>query len=209
MSSHLILFEDPDFSIIQKPTGITCHNSDNSIIEQLGDSYHLVNRLDKETSGLMLATKKSHLQEPLSLALKKGEKIYQAILRGNLESTQLNWDIPVTDKAESRTHPLGDPKLRKDALSLVTLLQNNQYFTRCSILIKTGYQHQIRKQAASLGRPIVGDARYGNEKDNLRIKKIYGFDRLALHSWKLRFEWNDEIFNFESLTPDIFAKLFI
>ncbi|MCK6597691.1 MAG: RNA pseudouridine synthase [Bdellovibrionaceae bacterium] len=211
-----ILLENEDFIIINKPHSVSCHNDTNSI-ENLfqkrdGKKVHFVNRLDKETSGLMMLTYKGQRQEDLTQALKMGLKKYIAVLRGTLPLTEKNspitWNSPLTDKAESRLNPQGKTQERIPALTTVRILKNSSYFSMAECLIETGRQHQIRKHAAIAGHSILCDPRYGNPKDNERIQKIYGLNRLALHAWKLEFTWKNQIYQPEAFLPKEFEYLF-
>lgn len=205
-----ILFENADFTLINKPAGLSCHNEKPNLEDLFKEKIYFVNRLDKETSGIMIVTKFANLQNPLNLALKQGEKNYVCVLRGNLptpEDWQL-WNTPVSDRAEGRMNPQGKKSDQVEAITYFKVLKTNAYFSMAECLIKTGRQHQIRKHAALFKKPIVGDLRYGNEKDNDRIKKLYNFNRMALHSWKVKFEWQKESYYFETAIPEDFEYLF-
>jgi tRNA pseudouridine65 synthase len=174
----------------------------------------LVHRLDKDTSGLLMVTLKPELQDKLQQAMQAGEKKYLAVLRGvidvqtDVQTRWQKWDVPLTDGAESRTNPQGLTTQRITACTLYRVEKNNPYFTLVHCLLKTGRQHQIRKHAALAGRPVVGDTRYGNLKDNERIQKRYGFSRLALHAQCLTFKWNQQEINVASPPPAEFDLLF-
>lgn len=205
-----ILLDHTDFTLIDKPTGVSCHNEKPTVEELFSEKVYFVNRLDKDTSGIMMLTKNPSLQNDLNLALKAGEKNYICVLRGTLAPGEswLTWDLPISDKAEGRKYPQGKLTDQVEALTLYRVLKSNSYFSLTECQIKTGRQHQIRKHSALFQKPIVGDLRYGNEKDNQRIAKLYSFNRLALHSWKLRFHWKNEEFYFETEIPADFEYLF-
>lgn len=204
----IVLSETEHFLIVNKPAGMLVHadssGTDKNLISELNrqkqsslanqqiqpnqphvPQWHLVNRLDKETSGLVFISKKTELVSAFQKILDESEKIYLAVLRGVAENGI--WDWPISDKAEGAVTPQGLANNRKNAKSIVTVIQKNQFFTLAEIKIETGRQHQIRKHAKLAGRPVVGDTRYGNPKDNQRIKEKYKFDRMALHAWKLAF----------------------
>lgn len=205
------LFQHDDFAIVNKPEGLSCHNDGDSLIHRLGKGWHLVNRIDRETSGLVVVTQKPDLQNAIQLALTQGKKFYSAVLRGNMPHQAglwNEWTFPISDQGEGRETPQGRTEDQKESKTLYTVTQSNSYFTAVLCQLITGRQHQIRKHSRLAGRPIVGDPRYGNAKDNDRIAKMYDFHRMALHSWKLEFNWNDQVVICDSPVPESFDSLF-
>jgi len=210
-SELTFLFEGDDFSVIEKPAGVSAHNDSNSIDSLLkARGLHLVHRLDKGTSGLLVVTPKPELQESLQKAMRDGIKEYIAVVRGALKVSPdwLVWNSPLTDHAESRDNPQGVSEERVPAETLYRPVLNNPYFSMIHCRLKTGRQHQIRKHAALAGRPIVGDARYGNPKDNDRIKAHYKLDRMTLHAYYLSFDWKGQDIEVISPMPEAFNELF-
>lgn len=205
----IVLYHNQDFLAVEKPAGISCHNDQNSILRRLDGKWHLVHRLDRETSGVLLLTQKPEKQEELQKSLKEGRKKYVAILRGQLPTTTeiQTWSWPLTNQAEGRMNPQGKENERVTAVTHWRCLAVNEYFSLAELFLETGRQHQIRRHALLAGRPVVGDSRYGSEKDNQRIEKIYKFDRLALHASELSFLWQGENIVIESKTPEDFYKL--
>jgi len=157
-----------------------------------------------------VVTIKPELQDQLQQALQAGEKEYHAVLRGVIEVTSewQVWEAPISDAAESRTNPQGLSNERIRARTLYRAEKSNPYFSLVHCLLQSGRQHQIRKHAAIAGRPVVGDSRYGNPKDNERIMSYYGFSRLALHAHRLSFKWNLHDFTVVSPAPEEFERLF-
>ncbi len=200
----------PDFLVVNKPEGMSCHNDEGSLLQIYGKEWHLVNRIDRETSGLVVITKNSELQNQIQAALTAGEKTYFAILRGVLPlSTEWNeWNFPLSDHGEGRDTAQGNPDEHKAAKTLYRVVQCNGFFSAVECRLVTGRQHQIRKHSRLAGRPIVGDPRYGNPKDNERISKMYNFPRMALHAWKLNFTWKGQLVSCESAVPELFMELF-
>lgn len=207
--SIVFVYSSDEFAIVDKPSGLTCHNSDDSLLSRLEGEYHLVNRLDKETSGLVVVTRHAHLQNRLQEAMRDGTKEYVTILRGKIPTSphwQI-WNSPISDAGESRDNPQGPVAERVAAETRYRCVRGNDYFSLVHCQLGTGRQHQIRKHAAMAGRPIVGDPRYGSPKDNERIKKIYGFSRLALHAHRLELTWSSQKITVESKTPAEFLAL--
>ena len=239
----MIIFENDNFIIVNKPSGLLVHadhtqeadllsllqndkkstaptasiNRDQSASKNKTDSYlsplHLLNRLDKETSGLVLIVKKTELVPDFQALLEHSTKKYIAVLRGHLpvhDDLQI-WDWPISDKAEGGENPQGKTADRKPAVTKFKVLQSNSYFSLVELQIETGRQHQIRKHARLAGRPVVGDNRYGNAKDNTKIKDRYRFARMALHAYQLiltpDFTWG-EVNEFTCPIPSEFESLF-
>lgn len=198
-----IVAENPFFIVLDKPIGVSVHNESPSVQEFLmvqNKPVHFVNRLDQETSGLMLVAQKPSYHEELRDSLDQGQKIYKALLRGKIsqQKSVLEWNWPLTDKAEGRKNPQGQSSDRKSCLTLVKIIHENQYFTEIEAEIKTGRQHQIRKHSALAKHPIVGDRRYNDPKYNERIAQIYGLTRLCLHAYKLQFKFQNKDYTFTS-----------
>lgn len=105
-----ILAENNFFYVIHKPAGLSVHNQLPSVYEYIKTHKlpeHFVNRLDCETSGLMLISQKTEYHTPLSLALSEGAKIYRDLLRGQIKEQSEIWNKPLTAQAEGRKNPQG------------------------------------------------------------------------------------------------------
>lgn len=198
-----ILEENKFFIVLHKPEGFSVHNQSPSVVEFLkksGKPVHFVNRLDQETSGLMVIAKSPENHELLAESLANGQKFYRALLRGSWEKPEKNmlWSWPITDKAEGRQNPKGISADRLEAQTKVQLLRSNKFFTEVYIELLTGRQHQIRKHAAIAKHAIVGDSRYGEKKYNDNIAKLYNVKRMHLHAEKLVFNFENKDYTFES-----------
>lgn len=186
-----------------KPEGYSVHNQSPSVVEYLKKAskpVHFVNRLDQETSGLMIVAKKPENHELLAEALEHGQKFYRALLRGAWDKPEKNltWVWPISDKAEGRQNPKGISADRQEAQTKVQVLRSNKFFTEVYIELMTGRQHQIRKHAAIAKHPIVGDPRYNDKKYNDNIAKLYGAKRMQLHAEKLEFSFEGKDYSFEA-----------
>lgn len=209
-----ILLENPFFIVVSKPSGVSVHNDDDSVaawLQKQNKPLHFVNRLDRDTSGLMIIALKSELHEPLAHAINNGQKIYRALLCGawkTPQTTRLEWTWPLTDQAEGYKNVQGDEAGRKNCLSLVELRRNNSYFSEVLVELKTGRQHQIRRHAVLHGQAIAGDNRYGNLKHNQKLAQIYKQNpfRLQLHAEQLNFKFAgvDHVFFDKNFSLDQF-----
>lgn len=217
MAGLPILYSSKYWGIVDKPAGVSCHNEPGKDLQsqlelQFHCDVHLVHRLDRETSGILVYALSAEMVPELQKALadSRSKKIYRALLRGKLPmeiSATQAWSWPLTDKAEGRKNPHGESAQRKVCLTHVQLLAQNQYFSFVECEIETGRQHQIRKHAAIAKHAIVGDTRYGDAGFNAKISNLYKTDRLFLHSYKLvLFQGNNEIV-VESPLPAEFNQL--
>lgn len=198
-----ILAENESFLVIAKPAGLSVHNNSPSVSDFLTTqkkALHFVNRLDLETSGLMVIAQKPELHAPLAKSLELGTKTYRALLRGGWKPSEKTiWNLPLTDKSEGRMNPQGKSSDRVAAESHVKVLRTNTYLTEAHVTILTGRQHQIRKHAALARHAIVGDPRYNEPKYNQRIASIYKEARMFLHAEKLIFNFENKHYEFEQL----------
>jgi 23S rRNA-/tRNA-specific pseudouridylate synthase len=197
-----ILEENEFFIVLHKPHMVSVHNQSPSLVEFLNTEkkpLHFVNRIDQETSGLMLIAQKPEHHATLSAALEQGSKIYRALLRGpwkkpDLTTLSLKW--PVSDQAEGRKNPQGVASNLKPSETTLHLQRSNTYFTEVLAEIFTGRQHQIRKHCALLGQPIVGDKRYNESKYNERMAELYKNKRMHLHAEKITFTFKNKEYSF-------------
>ncbi len=190
LSEIPVLFQSSEIVAVDKPIGISIHNTEDAfnlidVVEsQLGiRKLFPVHRLDKETSGIQIFA----LDE--SAARKYAEqfqsqsvgKLYVGILRGVLAAQTGVWSQPLSDKSEGRVNPSGVTKDRVPCETRFRVKQTSKYFTKCEFDLITGRQHQIRKHAAVAGHALVGDPRYGDQKYNRRIATMYDVNRMYLH----------------------------
>lgn len=181
-----IVYEDARLLVIAKPGDVVCHPSKagpwSSLVGAAREytqlpTVHLVFRLDRETSGVVVLAKDAKMASRLQRAMqeRKVGKMYRAILTGALESS-VTVDQPLGDD-------LASPVFVKTAVAAggkpaVTHFEpeaatKNRAFTLARIVTETGRKHQIRAHAHWLGYPIVGDKIYGPD-DRLYLEFIDG-----------------------------------
>lgn len=186
-----ILVQNRNIVAVDKPPGISIHNSEDPInlIEVLRQQLNLkdffpVHRLDKETSGVQIFALNGEAASRYATAFQNHEttKIYFGVVRGQLKKTSGIWAQPLTDKAEGRKNPQGVSAQRIPCQTQFEMTQGSKYFSLCRFQILTGRQHQIRKHTAINGHHLVGDPRYGDDKYNAKIAAMYQQSRLFLHS---------------------------
>ena len=192
-----VLYEDEYILIIDKPAGIPVHPSiihfEDSLsngVKYYFDTINLhkkirpVNRLDRNTSGIVIFAKNEYIHDMLSKQMqnKQFKKEYIAICEGVFDKKQDTINAPIARKIDSIIErcvsSTGDVALTHYSI-LKEICKNNETFSEVLVNLETGRTHQIRVHMAYIGHPIVGDSLYGNESDLI--------NRQALHAYKVEF----------------------
>ena len=191
------IYEDEWFLVINKPAGIPIHPSmlhyEDSItngvkfyFEEIGLKKKIrpVNRLDKDTSGLVVFAKNEYIQEALIKQMESNTflKEYIAIVEGYFEEKEGIIDAPIARKEESIIERCinenGDKSITHYKV-LEELELNDIKISVVKCLLETGRTHQIRVHMSYIGHPLLGDDLYGGNTDFI--------NRQALHSYKISF----------------------
>ncbi|MBR1572659.1 MAG: RluA family pseudouridine synthase [Lachnospiraceae bacterium] len=221
-----VIYEDKDILIVNKPAGVLSQKataSDISINEMIlsylmktkqinEDSIHgfkpsIANRLDRNTSGLILAGKTLKGQQYLSQALKERscKKIYHAIVAGELDREIDLSGYLLKNEGTNEVQILKSfQEGAKEIKTHIVPLKTSGRYTLVQVHLITGRTHQIRAHLSSIGYPIIGDYKYGVEALNARAKKQYGVKSQLLHAYSIEFEDGNK---FVAPTPDIFDRL--
>lgn len=207
-----IIREDDDLLVLNKPGWLVCHPSKNGpfsslvgvVREYTGiDKPHLIARLDRETSGLVLFAKRPSVARKFQMAIqaRKVEKTYLAILEGEM-GVPISVDRSIARRRGGPVFVKSEVSLDRTAQSAVThftpLVQNNGY-TLCRVIPETGRKHQIRVHAEWLGKRVVGDKIYGPDETLYidfvergwtdRLESALPMKRQALHCHRYAFEF--------------------
>lgn len=219
--SDRILFEDDNFLIINKPSGMSVHAGSTvrvGVVEALRHLYpklpnlELAHRLDSETSGcLVLAKKKKTLREMHTL-LREGQvtKIYWAMTMGKWKKSERWVDLPLhKEYRDGGKHVVEVQRGGKSAVSAFATLKELRDAELVEVKIYTGRTHQIRVHAAHQGHPIACDDRYGDPEFN-KLAKKRGLKRMFLHAHSIEFtlpSTNQHIKVTAPLDPDLEAGI--
>ena len=212
MVKILILKEHKTWIAVNKPAGLSVHNQEDktNLIQELEaqgyPDFAPVNRLDKETSGVMILSNQREASHALQVALaaETCKKTYMAIVRGKFKDDEKKgeWDKDLTNKAEGRNNPQGIKAQRVLANTAYKVIKENKYLSLLEVMISSGRQHQIRKHAILSKHQVIGDSRYGEKKFNKMIAKTYSFNNMALHSKEIVFQLNKKTVKIRSEVPD-------
>ena len=193
-----ILYEDDNFLIIDKWSGIAAQGGSNiiisidAIIKNISENYNLVHRLDKETSGLMIIAKNLKYTRFFGQLFKfqKLKKTYLAICDGMPKLKESYVDLNINSNTTE--------KIIKTK-TFYKVLSYNDKTSLIKFEPKTGKKHQLRLVAKNLGCPIVGDLKYNLSQNKHR-------ENLKLNAFMLEFNIEDNEFKITSALPKDFTN---
>ena len=188
-----IIYEDEAYIVVNKPAGIPVHPSMDHYTDSLsnGIAFYFnqiglkkkirpVNRLDKDTSGIVIFAKNEYIQECLVRQMKSKEfiKRYIAVVNGNLDNLEGTINAPIARKEgsiiERCVSETGDI-----AITHYKVLKRKTDFDIVECILETGRTHQIRVHFAYLGHSLLGDTLYGTSSSLI--------NRQALHAYEVEF----------------------
>ena len=210
-----IVFEDPYLFIIDKHPGLLSmsNNSRQQTVQTVLNRYlekgggrntsHLVHRLDRDTSGLMVHAKDVQTQQSLINSWQQlvTDRRYLALVKGEFQQTRGRIQSWLTEDKKFVTHSSPVDNGGKYAVTHYNVLASSNGYSLVECELETGRKNQIRVHMADLGHPVVGDRKYGSDEDPMR--------RLGLHAYMLCFTHpvTGKHLRFETPVPFCFEKL--
>ena len=194
------VFEDDDILILNKQPGVTVHptkghpsgtlaNGLMKYMRETNQSFKIrfVNRLDMDTTGLLIVAKNAHAQEEITKQMKANttEKRYKAVVNGIVKEDKFTINLPIGRPDPDHVVRAVMMEGGYDSVTHVKVLERipdenhpDGGYTLVELLLETGRTHQIRVHMSHLGHALVGDHLYGGENPDL-------LHRQALHSYQL------------------------
>ena len=211
-----VIHADPDFFVVDKPAGLVVHPGAGNLsgtlvngllsmspqIREVGERTRpgIVHRLDKGTSGLLIAANTDHAYQFFvdQLSKHKVKRIYQALVWGIPEGPEGIVDAPIGRSSKNRKKMaiVANGKTAK-TIYVMNKSWNTSKVSLLEVELETGRTHQIRVHLSSIGNPVVGDEIYGGNRKNFTLRRQF------LHAQKLRFEHprDGSVCEFESPLP--------
>ena len=209
-----IVYEDPYLLIIDKRAGLLSMSNNtrqetvqtvlNRYLEKGGgrNTSHLVHRLDRDTSGLMVYAKDVQTQQSLIRGWQElvTDRRYIALVSGELERKEGVVRSWLTEDKRFVIHSSPVDNGGQYAVTHYRVLESNGKYSLVELMLETGRKNQIRVHMADLGHPVVGDRKYGSEDDSIR--------RLGLHAYMLCFRHpvTGKFLRFETPVPESFER---
>ncbi len=194
-----VVYEDDDVIVVNKPKGLVVHPAPghpdgtlvNALLYHCGDSLSgiggelrpgIVHRIDRDTSGLIIAAKNDMAHQKLAAQLQDHTlaRVYRCIVTGNLREDAGTVDAPIGRHGADRKK-MAVTANGRNAVTHWRVLERFPGFTYVECRLETGRTHQIRVHMAYIGHPILGDTVYGNKKP------VPGLQGQCLHAVGLRF----------------------
>jgi len=193
-----VLYEDNDFLIVNKPSGIPVHGGSGvnmGVVEILRTLYpkcphlELAHRLDADTSGCLVLAKKRRVLRELHALMREGKvhKAYLALTKGRWRREDCRVEVALVKNQLAsgerivKVHPEG-----KASLTVFNPVETFKKATLVEAILHTGRTHQIRVHARYRGHPIAGDEKYGDKEFNKTMRQL-GLKRLFLHAHVIEF----------------------
>ncbi len=217
-----ILYEDNDIIVVNKPKGMVVHPAAghyedtlvNALLYHCKDSLSgingilrpgIVHRIDKNTTGSVIACKNDFAHQKIAEQLKEHtiERRYRAICYGVLKDEEGTIDAPIGRSDNDRKKMAINQKNGKDAITHYKVLQRFKDYTYIECKLETGRTHQIRVHLTSIGHPLLGDDVYSNRKCPFKL------EGQTLHAYVLGFRHPkiDKYIETIAPLPEYFEKL--
>lgn len=211
-----IIYEDAWFLVINKPAGIAIHPSilhyDNSLSNGvkyyfdtigLSKKIRIINRLDKNTSGIVVFAKCEYIQEAFSKQMQEHKfiKNYLAVVHGTFDKKQGIISLPISRKEGSIIERCVDFEKGQPSITYYEVIKEveNKSLVKCTL--ETGRTHQIRVHMSYLNHPLLGDTLYGNKSDSINRQALHCYEIKMIHPITLK------LLKFNSNLPSDIKKL--
>lgn len=228
-----ILYEDDNILLINKPSGILSHGASSEEFEenivdsmisyliQKGDyvpriektfTPSICNRLDRNTSGIVIGAKNYDALKDINRAIRNGSigKFYKTIVRGELRDEFTDTAHLLKDEDKNMVSiEQYDVEGSKEIRTHIKPLKVRNGYSLLEIELLTGRTHQIRGHLSSLGYPVIGDRKYGDDSVNRKFNQDYELDNQWLHAYKVEFNGLEELeyLNGKIFTSDIEGRI--
>lgn len=217
-----VVFEDEDVIVVNKPRGMVVHPAPghpdgtlvNALLYRCGDSLSgiggirrpgIVHRIDKDTSGLIIAAKNDFAHQALSAQLSDHSlcREYEAVVRGRMKEPSGTVDAPIGRHPTDRKRMAVTAKNSRNAVTHWQLIDSYRGYSHIRCNLETGRTHQIRVHMASIGHPLLGDFTYGSPSPEK------GLEGQCLHAKRLRFVHprTGRLTELEIPLPDYFVEV--
>ena len=211
-----ILYEDRDLLVVNKPAGLLTVKTETEktrTVHYILTDYvrkgnpksrnqvFTVHRLDQWTSGVLVFAKSEEIKDSLQARWKETKKTYITVVHGLLTAKEGVIASYLAENARHVVYSTPDATKGKAARTAYKVVKEKGPFSLLEIDLLTGRKNQIRVHLADEGHPVVGDRKYGDNKD--------GFSRLALHARSICFPHptRDDLMTVEAKAPSCFRKL--
>ena len=217
-----VCYEDADVIVVNKPNGLVVHPAPghadgtlvNALLAHCGDSLSgiggekrpgIVHRIDKDTSGLIIAAKNDAAHAALDAQLKDHSlaRTYICLVCGRIRDDAGTIDAPIGRHPTDRKKMAVTQKNSRSAVTHWRVLERFAAYTLVECRLETGRTHQIRVHSAHIGHPLLGDPLYAPDADP------YGLERQALHAARVTFTlpYSDKRVTLEAPLPPDLQKL--
>jgi 23S rRNA pseudouridine1911/1915/1917 synthase len=195
-----VAYEDEDVVVVNKPRGMVVHPAPghpdgtlvNALLYHCGESLSgvggelrpgIVHRLDRDTSGLIIAAKndEAHLALSAQLSDRSLSRVYEAVVHGGFRSDSGVVDAPIGRHPVDRKRMAVTDRNSRSAVTHWEVIARYRDFTHVRCILETGRTHQIRVHMAHIGHPLLGDMVYGAGKPEK------GLEGQCLHARELKF----------------------
>ncbi len=203
-----IIYEDENLVLINKPAGILSHGAGEEFEENIVDSLityliqrgdyipriektfspSICNRLDRNTSGVIIGAKNSEALRLVNKAIKEGSvrKYYKTIVKGTIKEDFEHKGFLIKDEDRNLVDISDKQGERsKDVYTKFRVIMSKGGYSLLEVELITGRTHQIRSTLQTMGYPVIGDRKYGNSVVNDEFRKKYGLENQWLHGYRI------------------------